>query len=254
MSAVGGPPGVVVAHLSDLHFGTETPAHVAGVLAALEAVQPDLVVVSGDLTQRARRRQFAAARRFLDALTAPWLAVPGNHDVPLWDVLRRVLSPLGRYRRFITPQTAPLVVLPGLRVLGLDSTRRKVVGRLLPERLEPISRLLDGDPADLRVLVTHHPLVRRPLLGSEAALAAAARARVDVVLAGHFHHVHATEGDVLALEAGSPTSQREPRQSFNVLRAERDWLSVETWTWDGHAFAAGAPRRFPRRDHSPIRQ
>jgi len=243
-----------VAHLSDLHFGTETPALVAGVHAALAVIAPDLVVVSGDLTQRARRRQFIAARRFLDALPAPWLAVPGNHDVPLWDLARRVFSPLGRYRRFITEDMAPLVLLPGLRVLGLDSTRRKVVGRLLPERLEPIAGLLDGDPTDLRILVTHHPLVRKPLLGSEAALAAAVRARVDVVLAGHFHHIHATEGDVLALEAGSAISQREPQQSFNVLRVEPAALSVESWTWDGHAFAPGDPRRFQRRNHSSTTQ
>lgn len=226
----------------------------AGALAAVEAVGPDLVVVSGDLTQRARRSQFTAARAFLDALPAPWLAVPGNHDVPLWDVVRRVLSPLGRYRRFIDSDPAPLVVLPGLRVLGLDSTRRRVAGRLLPERLEPIAGLLEGDPRDLRVLVTHHPLVRKPLLGSQAALAAAVRAHVDVVLAGHFHHFHATEGDVLALEAGSATSLREPRQSFNVLRAESEVVSIETWNWDGHAFAPGEPRRFRRRAHSPGRQ
>lgn len=243
-----------VVHVSDLHFGTETPALVEGVHAAIAAVAPDLVVVSGDLTQRARRAQFAAARAFLDALPAPWLAVPGNHDVPLWDVVRRVVSPLGRYRRFITEDMAPLAVLPGLRVLGLDSTRRRVVGRLLPERLAPIARLLDGDPGDLRVLVTHHPLVRKPLLGAEAALAAAVRAHVDVALAGHFHHFHATPGDVLALEAGSATSQREPRQSFNVLRVQPRALTVETFTWDGHTFAPGDPRRFERRDHSPTRQ
>lgn len=222
--------------------------------AALAAIAPDLVVVSGDLTQRARRSQFLAARTFLAALPAPWLAVPGNHDVPLWDLPRRVFSPLGRYRRFISKERAPLVVLPGLRVLGLDSTRRKVVGRLLPERLEPIARLLDGDPGDLRVLVTHHPLVRRPLLGSEAALAAAVRARVDVVLAGHFHHFHVTEGEILALEAGSATSQREPRQSFNVVRSESGTVSVEAWNWVGHAFAPGTSRRFERRIHSPTRQ
>ena len=220
----------------------------AGVRSALAEIEPHLVVVSGDLTQRARRSQFRAARAFLDALPAPWLAVPGNHDVPLWDVLRRIFSPLGRYRAYITADPAPLAILPGVRVLGLDSTRRKVVGRLLPERVEAISRLLEGPPEDLRVLVTHHPLVRKPLKGAEAALQAAVRSRVDVMLSGHFHHFHANPGDVLSIEAGSATSEREPRKSFNVLRANAQELTVVVWTWNGQVFAPGPVRAFPRRN------
>ncbi len=221
-------------------------------MASLERVEPDLVVVSGDLTQRARDAQFRAARAFLDRLPVPWLAVPGNHDIPLYDVTRRVLSPLGRFHRLVTSDTAPLFVAPGLRVLGLDSTRRRVAGRLRPERLEPIAGLLEGDPADLRVLVTHHPLLRRPLLGAEAALRACARARVDVLLAGHFHRFHATpEGDLLALEAGSALSEREPRRTFNVLRIAPHDVAVEVLAWDGRAFAPGATQRYQRRDGSP---
>ncbi len=190
----------------------------------------------------------------MDGLPAPWLAVPGNHDIPLYDLVRRVLSPLGRFHRFITDDRAPLFAAPGLRVLGLDSTRRRVVGRLVPERLPPIAGLAEGDPGDLRVLVTHHPLARRPLLGHTAAVEAARRAGVDVTLAGHFHRFHATPGDVLAVEAASAISSREPAKGFNVLRVAGGDLLVEAWTWDGHAFAAGAPRRFQRRSQTSTRQ
>ena len=119
--------------------------------------------------------------------------MPGNHDVPLYDLFRRVFFPLGRYHRFITRHRAPLFTAPGLRVLGLDSTRRKVTGRLKPDRIRQIQRLGEGDPDALRVLVTHHPLVRRPLEGAPLALQAAEDARADVLLAGHHHHAHITQ-------------------------------------------------------------
>ena len=112
------------------------------------------------------RSQFRAGARVPGRAAAPWLAVPGNHDVPLCDLVRRVFSPLGRYRRYITDDRAPARELPGLRVLGLDSTRRKVVGRLKPRPAARRSRRWrGGDPEDLRVLVTHHPLVRRAARG-----------------------------------------------------------------------------------------
>ena len=179
--------------------------------------------------------------------------MPGNHDVPLYDLLRRVFSPLGRFRRYISSDPAPLVVLPGVRVLGLDSTRRKVVGRLRADRLPPVGRLLEGPPDDLRILVTHHPLVRQPLDGAREALAAAARAHAHLVRAGHHHHFHVTETpQVLAVEAGSALSHRAARQCFNVVRAAGRDLEVTPWTWDGAAFICGDTRRFVRREHALV--
>jgi 3',5'-cyclic AMP phosphodiesterase CpdA len=204
-------------------------------------------VASGDLTQRARAVQFREARAFLDSLPAPWLAVPGNHDVPLWNLLLRVLGPLWRYHRYVTAERAPLAVVPGLRVLGLDSTRRKVGGRLLPERLEPIPRLAGGDPDDVRVLVTHHPLIRRPLEGAEAALAVARQAGVEVTLAGHHHHSHVTPGVPIAIEAPSPSHCLEPAKGFYVLRTGPGAIEVEPWRLVGAAFVAAPARTFDRR-------
>jgi len=113
-------------HLSDLHFGAHDPEIVEAVERQVDKANPDLVVISGDLTQRAKTEQFQQACRFLERLRDNGhdvLAVPGNHDVPLYDVLRRFLSPLTRYMRFIDDTLCPLYELPGATVLGINTAR-----------------------------------------------------------------------------------------------------------------------------------
>jgi 3',5'-cyclic AMP phosphodiesterase CpdA len=251
LAAGAGPPSdlVSVVHVTDPHFGRADPAAIAALTEAIRSIGPDVVVAGGDLTQRARTGQFREARRFLDGLGAPWLAVPGNHDVPLYNLFLRVFGPLRGFHREITDERAPLFATAGVRVLGLDSTRRKVVGRLQPDRIAQIARLAGGDPADLRVLVTHHPLVRRPLDGAEAALAEAERAGVDVLLAGHHHHAHLTEGPILGVEGPSPSHCLEPVRGFFVVRGRAREVVTELWSWDGIQFAPGQARTFVRRNH-----
>ena len=107
-----------IAHLSDLHFGREDPAVVAGVVRELEIRKPSLVAVSGDLTQRARTGQFRAARAFLDRLPAPIVVVPGNHDIPLFNVFARWLAPLGGYREHINADPEPFFHDEALAVMA----------------------------------------------------------------------------------------------------------------------------------------
>src|SRR5215208_5945399 len=151
-------------HLSDLHFGAHDQRLVEQVERQVDELRPDLVVVSGDFTQRARTEQFAEACRFLDRLRDSGhevLGVPGNHDVPLYDVLRRFLSPLTRYRRFIDDSLCPFIELPGVAVLGINTARSLTVkdGRISHEQVEFIRETFSRTPADsTRVLVTHHPL------------------------------------------------------------------------------------------------
>jgi hypothetical protein len=149
-----------------------------------------------------------------------------------------VFSPLGRYRRYISAERAPRRQAGELRVLGLDSTRRKVTGRL---RAEQIAQIRDAD-----VLVTHHPIGRRPLEGAEAALAAARAAGVELMLAGHHHRLHVLAGDPIHVEAPSPVHRLEPRKGFVVVRTTPDAIAVEPWWLVGAAYVADPPRTFPR--------
>jgi len=152
----------LIAHISDLHFGRHDPRLVEALQASLAAAAPDLVAVSGDLTQRARRHEFAAARDFLDRLVAPVIAVPGNHDVPLYNPLRRVFRPLERFRHHITAQHNPLFTDAEIAVLGINTARAAAFsnGRISHRQMDEIRALFGELPGEqFRVLVTHHPLM-----------------------------------------------------------------------------------------------
>ena len=183
----------VVVHLSDLHFGAATDEVPESLVADVAALGPDLVVVSGDLTQRARRDQFLRARAFLDRLPRPLLTVPGNHDLPLFDVPRRFLDGTGRYRSHVHPDLDPVLGLPGLVVVGLDSMRpwRWKAGHVTAAQADLVRRTLDAAPPDAwRVVVTHHPVLPgRPLdlVGRARLVRACADGRLSVLMAGHTH-------------------------------------------------------------------
>lgn len=112
-----------VAHISDLHFGRTDPAVVEALVAELNRDPPDLIVASGDFTMRARRKEYVAARAFLDRLTAPWIAVPGNHDIAYFKLLTRFFHPFGRYRRFIAKDTEPTFLDDEIAVVCLNTVR-----------------------------------------------------------------------------------------------------------------------------------
>ncbi|MEA2170034.1 MAG: hypothetical protein QOF76_3334 [Solirubrobacteraceae bacterium] len=244
----------MVAQISDLHYGKDLPELPERLLEALDSIAPDLVIVSGDFAQRAWPSEFRKGRALVDRLPAPWIAIPGNHDIAHFNLVERLFSPLATYHRVITRERDPTRELPGLRVLALNTTRRTTSGRIRDYQLPLIDRLGEGDPDAWRILVTHHPLTRKPPQGAEGALAAAARARVDILLAGHFHRtVVTTVGDMVSLEAATPISDRAspkeiPPWAFNVLRLARATLTFERWASDGGSFSPTEPRAFTRRN------
>ncbi|MFZ5521093.1 MAG: metallophosphoesterase family protein [Pseudomonadota bacterium] len=185
-------------HLSDPHFGTEQAPVVRALLELGQRLRPHVVVCSGDLTQRARERQFAAARRMWDALPARHrLAIPGNHDIPLFNLPARLLAPYGGFSRYFGPDLQPVHACPHWLVLCLRTTRRlrHKDGEVSSRQIDAVARRLrDALPGQVRVVVTHQPVLairdsdRRNLLhGHEAAVRAWVAAGADLLLGGHIH-------------------------------------------------------------------
>jgi 3',5'-cyclic AMP phosphodiesterase CpdA len=255
-------------HLSDLHFGAHDELLVGAVERQVDELKPDLVVISGDFTQRAKTEQFREACEFLERLQRSGhevLGVPGNHDVPLYDVLRRFLSPLARYRRFIDDSLCPFVELPGLAVLGINTARSLTFkdGRINQDQVAFIRDTFARTPRDsFRVLVTHHPLFAlevegemAPAIGrQELALDAIQEAGVDLLLAGHNHHAssHSASdlvtraGGALVVQAGTATSTRvrEQDQSFNVIDVADASVTVTVNAWKDERFVALDAQRY----------
>lgn len=260
-------------HLSDLHFGAHEPHLVEAVEARIHEEKPDLVVISGDFTQRARTDQFKEACRFLTRLKDAGhevLAVPGNHDVPLYDVLRRFLSPLTRYKRFVDDDLCPYHELDGAIVLGINTARSLAFsdGRVSHEQMDFIRQSFERPRPGLRVLVSHHPLFALPVgsevanaVGrSELALEAVADAGVDVLLAGHNHRAstHSARdlatraGPALVIQAGTATSHRlrDEEQSFNRIDIAGDRVTLTIQKWAGQSFVSSDAQTYAREgDH-----
>ncbi len=265
------PPGTFrIAHLSDVHFGKIAhPAVVGAIIGDVSGGDVGLVAVSGDLTQRARIREFAAARSMIDAFTAPVIVVPGNHDVRAWwhAPVSRVWRSTSRFRRLITEERVPSVTAgpPEARVVavGINSAHGLTIkgGRIRRRDLEAMeARFALEPPGTFRVLVVHHHLLQLEALGdhdvsrgARRALDAARRARVDLVLCGHLHRSHvarielappsAADGDghrLVVATAGTATSSRgrEENAGANLY----NWISVgpTTFTVEERRFDAGA--------------
>lgn len=261
-----------IIHLSDLHFGAHDPRLVEAVEARIHEEKPDLVVISGDFTQRARTEQFEEACKFLERLRDAGhdvLGVPGNHDVPLYDVLRRFLSPLTRYRRFIDDELCPFHEVPGAAVLGINTARSLTFkdGRISHEQMDFIRQTFSRTAAGAtRILVTHHPMFALPVgdgpevgkaIGrQELALDAIADAGVQVLLAGHNHRASAHDardlvtraGSALVIQAGTATSTRlrDEEQSFNRIDIDGDSVTVTVQAWADDRFASADAQRFVR--------
>ncbi|MEO8882760.1 MAG: metallophosphoesterase [Devosia sp.] len=215
-----------ISHISDLHFGHHDEQLAAGLADEIATQHPDLVVVSGDFTQIGSRGEFRDARAFLDRLTAPVFAVPGNHDVPAVNVLRRFANPFGYYKHYISPELEPFIEMDGVAIAGLRTVRRirpgldwaqGIVSQRQLRNLE--TRFAKAAPDALRVVVQHHPLLlpegpmQKPMRRvdeADRALEAFGRLGVRLVMSGHFHlsYVRKQENGG-AVVAGEPKGARE---------------------------------------------
>ncbi len=236
-----------ILHLSDPHFGAADGEIAAHFLARAVETAPDLVVLSGDLTMRARRAELAAAKSFVGRLPRPRLVIPGNHDIPgLNQPFHRFFSPFKRYRQTFGENLEPVHTAPGLHVVSVNSSKPFGLhadwstGHLGRRQLLALDQRLAGAPGSFRALVLHHPLIapedhRRAVvqpLGDLDALIA--KHRVDLVLCGHFHRSHLApfggeDWRCIVSQAGTVCSTRlqgEP-QGFHFIRIREDVVEIE---------------------------
>jgi 3',5'-cyclic AMP phosphodiesterase CpdA len=244
-----------IAHLSDLHFGRTDPNMVKALQGALASLRPDLVLISGDFTQRAKESEFIEARAFLDKLPAPCLAVPGNHDIRLYDLYGRFIRPLSGYGRYISKILEPAYFDAELAVVSINTARSFAFkgGRVNARQVERVRRqLVQAAPDTIKILMAHHPLdlpetIEQPLAGrARMAMEALATSGLDLVLSGHLHSAYFPEAaerlsvgghNALLVQAGTAVSTRSRGKvnSFNSIKTERDQINLVRHCWSPEA-------------------
>jgi 3',5'-cyclic AMP phosphodiesterase CpdA len=263
-------------HISDLHFGKHYVAEVGeALLRTAHELQPDLVIVSGDLTQRAKEAEFAAARLFLDRLPGEArIVVPGNHDVPLYRVWERLTAPLDLYDRYLGGRDT-LWRDPRAVVVGLDSTaphRAVKNGRISRHQLDFCEQALRGlAPETFRIVVFHHHLVppptfvpSRPMPKAKRLLEHLTQLQVDLVLSGHLHRAYTgnsldvyggedREHGIIVAQCGTTTSRRgrwreREKNSFNWVQLSNGHVRITHFLYfsDRHGFSPVAQHDFAR--------
>jgi 3',5'-cyclic AMP phosphodiesterase CpdA len=250
-----------IAHISDLHFGRHNLNVMEDLVTSIAGMDSDLVVISGDFTQRARHAEFAEARLFLDRISSPKLVTPGNHDVPLYNLFSRIFRPFRNYDRYIAPvdQRLSLYEDDELAVLALNSARRftRKNGRLSHRQIADVARIFEALPSErFKVIVTHHPLAvpsgqdSLELAGRASdALRAIADTGIHLLLSGHHHRAISgpiadvgAGGSILIVHAGTAISTRTRRgaaNSYNLIKINHRSISVSVMAWgQGTGFVA----------------
>ena len=243
--------------ISDPHFGTEQPPVVAALLDLVKSVSPQAAVLSGDITQRARRAQFAAAKRFVDQLGVPHrLVIPGNHDIPLFNLAARVFFPYGGFERAFGRVLEPQVECDGFQLIGVNTTRpsRHKDGEISAQQVERVAaRLRAAAASQLRIVVTHQPIhvlrsseLHNRVHGYLPAVNAWAAAGADIIMGGHIHLPYVAALDehfpelprrCWIVQGGTAVSHRvrgKHPNSVNLIRytPRSAQCSVERWDYD----------------------
>lgn len=258
-----------LAHISDLHFGRIDARVVEGLLTDLIRAKPDLVVISGDLVQRARRSHFHDARAFLERLPFRYLVVPGNHDIPVFNLFKRFTDPYRLYRRNISHDLSPFHIDSEIAILGLNTARTVVFdfsqGRINQAQVSRIREVFSGLPEHLfKIVFTHHPFLPPPdepgrrLVGrAKLALPVLEACGIDLLLAGHLHKAYSGDlagfypdigRSILVAQASTATSTRLRREAnaYNLIRVERDAVRFEVRAWNGDRFDAADTSHYRR--------
>ncbi len=236
-------------HISDIHFGRADYAVAERLRETINEFAPDLLIVSGDLTQRARSKQFVEARNFLRALPKPQIVVPGNHDIPMHNPFARFITPLDKYKKFISKDLEPFFMDGEIAVIGINTARSLTIkdGKINDKQIAVIrQRMCAIDDKMLKAVVTHHPFDLPAgfdeddiVNNAERAMPQIADCGADVFFSGHLHVSHIahtanryklpTGRNALIIQAGTATSTRVrgEKNSFNLIEFEFPRLTVK---------------------------
>ena len=246
---------LTVLHGSDVHFGKpHRPSVATAVLDLALRATPDVIVLAGDFTQRAKVREYEQARAFLRQLQdVPVVVTPGNHDIPLYRVHERLFAPFRNYHAFISEELDTVTRVGGAVFVALNSAdphRGLVNGRIADHQLRSLAQIFrETFDADVRIVVTHHALAPPPDGGSDATIPGSGKVLdrfrelgVDLVLSGHLHRGfvtrssevrsdHRDQGDIAIVHSGTATSSRgraaeKGKNSVNVLKIDAQEIEV----------------------------
>lgn len=258
---------VRIAHISDLHFGAADEQALQSLQEALAELSPTATVLTGDVTQAGRRREFISAADYLAGIDTPLMVLPGNHDVPVYSLHMRFAAPWRRFRQILNADTDSVMNLPDALIIGLNSARRAGVsrdwslGRLSVSQIASAeARLREATDGTLRIVALHHPIEagegragRAVVARSETALRTFLHAGADVILTGHAHISNASirknnHDSMVIIAAGtaSSTRQRGEAPSFNMLTGNRKRLLVEIYEYGNGRYERARRRAFEK--------
>lgn len=270
-----------ILHISDLHFGPPyVPEIGEALLRIAPQLEPDLLVASGDFTQRAKEPQFAEAQAFLARLPQkPLVVVPGNHDIPLYRVRERIFRPYELYRKYISKELESTLAIDGAVIVALNTTdplRVITNGRVRREQLNFVRKVFSAAPQDaIRIVVAHHHFAPAPdydnrddvMARGREALDTFTELGVDLIMGGHLHRAYIgnsldvypskdrTNG-IIIVQSGTTTSQRgrareREKNSFNLVKITGELVRITHYMYfhEVNRFAPVSRHIFPRRQH-----
>ncbi len=247
-----------ILHLSDLHFGTELPPLIPALISSAKTLQPDLTIISGDLTQRARASQFRQTVKFLTQLPAPILSVPGNHDISLYNPFERLLFPFWKYQHWIGKRTANEWKNDEIAILGLNSVTpfKGMGGFITDKQLNNVATFFENQPHKIKMVVMHHNLIQserhRIINDADKILSVFGAAGVNLVLGGHIHlpkiellHKPYLNHALYIITAGTAISHRTSApNSFNVIDLSQNTFTLSVYNYAVNAFIKASENAF----------